>query len=293
MLDQAYSLIQLQPLLERSQGHRSIGVGIIDGPVDTSHSDLQGAIFKPAADAAVVVCKTTSSYACKHGTFVAGILGAARKAGAPGICPACTFVARPIFCEAADFSQCPEVTTTHLANAIRDVMHQGARVINLSLGLAPEGIRRAGASPLHQVFDDAFHSGVIIVGASGNHGRIGHNPLFDHPWVIPVAACNQKGEPSAQSNIGMSIGQRGLLAPGWNMTHLQSGGGYTKLSGTSVATPFVTGSISLLWSLYPHAKAGEIHAAITQQGSGRRGIVPPLLNVTQSQAHLEKIINTR
>ena len=183
------------------------------------------------------------------------------------------------------------VTTDHLATAIREVMHAGANIINLSLGLAPAGLRQLSSTGLQQVFDDAFQQGVIITGASGNHGRIGHNPLFDHPWVIPVTACNEQGHPLPGSNIGINIGRRGLMAPGWNMTHLQSGGGYTKLSGTSIATAFVTGSIALLWSLYPRAKATTIRTAITQTAK-RRSIVPPLLNVSQSKKHLDSMIQT-
>lgn len=287
----AHSLIHLPAVMQRSAGGRHITIGIIDGPVDTGHPDLQTTLFT-YADGGPVSCQSTSSLACRHGTFVAGILGAGRKATAPGICPECSFVARPIFCEAADFGQCPVVTTAHLAEAIHSVMRRGARVINLSLGLAPAGIRKGQNTILTEAFNEAFRKGVIIVGASGNHGRIGHNPLFDHPWVIPVVACDQQGRPSTSSNIGLSIGQRGVMAPGWPITHLSAGGGYTQLSGTSIAAPFVTGSISLLWSLYPQARAQQVHAAITQSISGKRGIVPPLLHVANSKIHLENMIRS-
>ena len=288
----AHALIHLPPVMQHSEGSRHITIGIIDGPVDTGHPDLHTTLFKYVEGGGQVSCRSTSSLACRHGTFVAGILGAGRDASAPGICPACGFVARPIFCEAADFGQCPVVTTAHLAEAIYAVMRSGARVINLSLGLAPAGIRKGQDAVLTEAFDEAFRKGVIIVGASGNHGRIGHNPLFDHPWVIPVVACDEQGRPSASSNIGLSIGQRGIMAPGWPVTHLGAGGGYTQLSGTSIAAPFVTGSIALLWSLCPQAAAQQVHAAITQARSRKRGIVPPLLHVAGSKKTLENMIRS-
>ncbi|RAJ05024.1 subtilase family protein [Chitinophaga skermanii] len=291
-MNAAYSMVQLNDLMHQTSGQPNIHVGIIDGPVDTTHHDLAQSNFQ-AADDAGVTCRSNTSYACTHGTFVAGILGAHRQAQSPGISPACTFWARPIFCEAADINQCPEVTMDHLATAVRSVMNKGAKVINLSLGLSSVGFKKEDQHNLQAAFDEAFRKGVIIVGASGNHGRIGHNPLFDHPWVIPVVACDQQARPVAASNIGRSIGLRGLMAPGWQMQHIKSGGGHTALSGTSVAAPFVTGSISLLWSLYPEAKAGDIHAAFTKSQAGKRGIIPPLLNVAQSKAHLERIIKTR
>jgi subtilisin family serine protease len=82
------------------------------------------------------------------------------------------------------------------------------------------------------------------------------------------------------------------MAPGWPVTHLGAGGGYTQLSGTSIAAPFVTGSIALLWSLCPQAAAQQVHAAITQARSRKRGIVPPLLHVAGSKKTLENMIRS-
>jgi subtilisin family serine protease len=51
------------------------------------------------------------------------------------------------------------------------------------------------------------------------------------------------------------------------------------MSGTSVAAPFVTGSIALLWSIFPKAKPADIIYSITRSNSfGRHSIVPPLLD---------------
>jgi subtilisin family serine protease len=51
------------------------------------------------------------------------------------------------------------------------------------------------------------------------------------------------------------------------------------LGGTSVATPFVTGAIALLWSEFPAATAAEVKLAVTQSNGVRRTtVVPPLLD---------------
>ncbi len=51
------------------------------------------------------------------------------------------------------------------------------------------------------------------------------------------------------------------------------------MSGTSVAAPFVTGSVALLWSCFPDANAAEIKVAVSGAWLRRTTIAPPLLNV--------------
>ncbi len=49
--------------------------------------------------------------------------------------------------------------------------------------------------------------------------------------------------------------------------------------GTSVAAPFVTGAIALVWSEFPYASAGQIKLAVTKAHAQRRPtVVPALLN---------------
>ena len=82
-----------------------------------------------------------------------------------------------------------------------------------------------------------------------------------------------------ESNMGSSIGRRGLSAPGEAITSFGAVGKPLTLGGgTSVATPFVTGAIALLWSAFPKATAAQVKIAVTQAYAPRRTmIVPPLL----------------
>ena len=52
------------------------------------------------------------------------------------------------------------------------------------------------------------------------------------------------------------------------MTSLGSEGRPLTLGGTSVATPFVTGAIALLWSEFPAASAAQIKLAIAKAAGG-------------------------
>jgi subtilisin family serine protease len=71
------------------------------------------------------------------------------------------------------------------------------------------------------------------------------------------------------SNLGSSIGRRGLGAPGEAVTSLGVADPQT-LGGTSVATPFVTGAVALIWSEFPGATAAAVRSAITQAATPRR-----------------------
>src|SRR6202035_4982917 len=96
---------------------------------------------------------------------------------------------------------------------------------------------------------------------------------------IPVAACDLRGRPVNESNLGHSIGRRGLRAPGDQITSLGAQGQPLTLGGTSVAAPFVTGAIALAWSEFPAATAAQLRWAFTYAHAGRRSTVThPLLD---------------
>ena len=274
-------LVKLKPLLERTGGRPEVRIGLIDGPVATSHAGLTASNVRLVGKDGAGTCSRTESVACQHGTFVAGILVGKRGSGAPAICPDCTMLVRPIFSEehATDDSM-PSATAEELAAAIVDCVDAGVQVLNVSAGLATPTThddRAVGAA-----LDHAARRGVIVIAAAGNQGTLGGTAITRHPWVIPVAAYDQTGKPMAYSNLGGSIGRRGLGAPGEQITSFSAKGGYITLSGTSVAAPFVAGAAALLWSEFPKAPASTIKFAICQPMARRNTVTPPLLDAWAS-----------
>jgi subtilisin family serine protease len=272
------NLVRLSALMERTSGRPEVKIGLIDGPVVAHHADLAGEHLHEISENNRVICIQADSLEYLHGTFVAGMLSAKRDSPAPAICPGCTLLIRPIFTETTPGrEQIPSATPLQLAAAIIESIDAGARVINLSLGLAQPSIK--GEQVLEEALNQAARRGVIVVAAAGNQGALGSSAITRHPWVIPVAACDARGRPTSESNLGSSIGRRGLSAPGEGVTSLGSEGQSLTLGGTSVATPFVTGAIALLWSEFLAATAVQIKLAITQAAIGRRAsVVPPLLD---------------
>jgi subtilisin family serine protease len=264
--------------MKRTSGRSEITIGLIDGPVAIDHPDLRLENMREIPGKWRGACSMANSAACMHGTFVAGILFAGRGSTAPAICPNCTLLVRPIFSEKTSSNgQMPSATPRDLALAINDCVDSGARLLNLSAALshAPS----EGARELEQALDYAARFGVIIVAAAGNQGTLGSTSITRHPWVIPVVAYDLRGRPLGHSNLGNSIGRRGLGAPGDKITSVGADGRSLQLSGTSTAAPFVTGAIALLWSEFPNAAAPRVKQAVAAaHAHRRRSVVPPLLD---------------
>lgn len=282
-------VVRLTVLMERTSGHPDVRIGLIDGPVMTRHPDLAGGHVLEISGQGRSACTEATSSACRHGTFIAGILAAKRDAPAPAICPTCPLVIRPIFAEAErGREQMPSTTPQELAAAIIDCINSGARVLNLSLALAQPSPRDEPA--LEEALNQCARRGVLVVAAAGNQGTLGSSAITRHPWVIPVVACDERGRPINESNLGSSIGRRGLTAPGAGITSLGTAGQPLTLGGTSVAAPFVTGAIALLWSEFPSARAAHIKLAIMHKAHPRRAsVVPPLLDATAAYQALSTV----
>jgi subtilisin family serine protease len=271
-------LVRLPELMKLTSGRSEIAIGIVDGPLAVSHADLARSSIREVAGDSRAQCAQTSSAACVHGTFVAGILSAKRGSAAPAICPGCTLLVKPVFSETATASaEQPSATPEELAAAILECIEAGARVVNLSLAVTRSSSK--GERALKLALDHAARHGAIIVAAAGNQGAVGGTAITSHPWVIAVAACDPSGRPLSASNLSASIGLRGLRAPGEGVTSLGADGQTLTLGGTSVAAPFVTGAVALVWSQLPSATGAQIRSAFYEAHvRGRASITPPLLD---------------
>ena len=271
------NLVKLTALMERTIGSPELKIGLIDGPVVTHHPDLAGEHVREISGNNGGACTEATSAACLHGTFVAGILSAKRGGVAPGVCPGCTLLVRPIFAETkAANGATPSATPEELAQALLDCIDAGARVLNVSAALAPSVNNQRA---LEEALDQAARQGVIVIVAAGNQRTLGSSAITGHPWVIPVVGYDLQGRPIHESNLGSSIGRRGLGAPGDRITSIGINGKPLTLGGTSAAAPFVTGAIALLWSEFPTATATEMKFVTTQAYiPRRRTVVPPLLD---------------
>lgn len=234
----------LNELWAETVGDGDIYVAILDGPVDRTHPSLA------AANLTLVETLVTNAAgqgaAAMHGTHVASIIFGQHDSPVKGIAPGCRGLIVPIFQNRPDGSIAP-CSQVDLARAITQAVQAGAHIINISGG---EKSLSGTADPiLADAIQACADNDVLIVAAAGNEGCECLYIPGASPSVLAVGAMDAQGQPLPFSNWGDEYRSQGVLAFGQDILGAVPGGGTARQSGTSYATPFVSGIVALLLSL--------------------------------------------
>ncbi|MFS0519403.1 S8 family peptidase [Nostoc sp. UIC 10607] len=231
----------LDKLWSETKGDSQICVAILDGPVNQSHPCFDGAKLTRVQS---MISETASTrLMSSHGTHITSIIFGQPSSEVRGIASACRGLIVPVFSDARRGS----LSQLDLARAINQAVEQGAHVINISGG---QLVQATEADPmLAKAVKFCNDNGVLIVAAAGNDGcQCLHVPAA-LPSVLAVGAMNAQGLPFDFSNWGETYQTQGILAPGKNIQGAESGGGTALKSGTSFATPIISGIVALLLSV--------------------------------------------
>jgi subtilisin family serine protease len=200
----------------------------------------------------------------KHGTHVAGIIGAVRGngIGVDGIAPAVKFMMIRAVPDGDERDK-------DIANGIRYAVDNGAQIISMSFGKP--------YSPYKAAVDDAVKyadaHGVLMIHAAGNDGAdLSKGKNFPTPnylgggrpqlW-IEVGASSWKGGDSLAapfSNYGKA--EVDVFAPGVDILSTVPGNEYERDSGTSMAAPVVSGLAALIMDYYPNLTPADVRKVI-------------------------------
>jgi hypothetical protein len=235
----------LGDLWKETTGDERVCIAILDGPVDLSHPAFRGAKLQQLETIAGGF--PDEGLATRHGTHIASIIFGCHDGPIKGVAPRCRGLIVPVFRDVVGRSPVP-CSQIDLARAINQSVVAGADVINISGGeFSPTGTA-------HPILTDAIRncdrSGVLIVAAAGNQGCDCLHIPAALPAVLPIGAMDTAGNPLDFSNWGGEYRTRGVLAPGDRIEGAVLGGGVGAESGTSYATPVVTGVVALLMSLH-------------------------------------------
>lgn len=278
----------LASLQARSLGDSAVRVAVLDGPVDLSHPCFQRANLTQLNT--LVQDPVGPGQMSRHGTHVASLIFGQRDTSVFGVAPACSGLVVPIF---RDFEE-GRLPQLELARAIEQAVLEGAHVINISGG---ERSQNGRADPLlERALRLCDENNVLVVGATGNDGCPCLHVPAALPSVLAVGALARNGEPLESSNWGEGYRSHGVLAPGEEIKGAVPGGGTDRLSGTSFATPIVSGVAALLLSIQHHVHGHIDPRAVSraildtacnpQEECGR--YLAGILSVLHAYAYIEK-----
>ena len=231
--------LSLQHLTNR--GRPEICIAILDGLVDMAHPCFEGANLTRLS----TLVKGESSVGGDmsiHGTHVASIIFGQPGSPVEGIAPQCKGLIVPVFADEG-----LTVSQLDLARGIELAVEAGANIINISGGQLTDFGETEGW--LENAVNLCKQKNVLIVSAAGNDGCDCLHVPAALPTVLAVGAMDSQGNPSEFSNWGEAYQTQGLLACGENILGAIPGGETVQMSGTSFATPIVSGVVALLLSL--------------------------------------------
>ena len=278
--------ISAVPAWDVTTGSRANVIPIVDTGVDYNHPDLAANVWSAPAPFSVTIGGTVISCAAgthgynallktcdpmddnNHGTHVAGTIGAAgnNAAGVAGVNWTASIMASKFL--SANGSGTTSDAIDAIEFAIQAKVAFAGTMAPTCASCRTVGGRRLSHALLGEI-TKANTNDMLFVAAAGNSGRNNdtsptYPASFNVPNVIAVVATDSRDRLASFSNYGAASVH--LAAPGVNIQSTTRNNTYSYFSGTSMATPHVSGAAALVLS------AGGPHDGRSEDGAvDRRG----------------------
>jgi serine protease len=151
-----------------------------------------------------------------------------------------------------------------LIKAISQCEAAGANVTSMSLGGS------GSSSAERNAFSASYNRGVLHIAAAGNGGDSSLSYPASYNDVVSVAAVDSSERKASFSQYNNQVE---IAGPGVSVNSTWNNNGYKSISGTSMATPHVSGVAALVWSHYPQCSNKQIRNIlnITAKDKGAAG----------------------
>jgi subtilisin family serine protease len=258
--------IDAEPAWDITTGSRAIVVGVVDTGIDYTHPDLKANVWSapvpftitfapgdsitcPAGshgyDAILNTCNPMDQN--DHGTHVSGTIGASgnNDVGIAGVNWTASILGLRFLDSTGSGTTADAVRAIDFALLLKAAMPEAANLRVLSNSWGGSGFSQT----LLDAIDAANSAGVLFVAAAGNNGAdLDTAPMYPASFnaanEIAVAATDNTDALAPWSDYSVDSVQ--IAAPGVNITSTVIGGGYQTWSGTSMATPHVSGAAALV-----------------------------------------------
>ena len=261
----------------KTTGNEDLVVAVLDTGIDYSHEDLiknmwtRPASMAPYQDSELGVVDDLTGFNAidnasdpmddnGHGTHCAGIIGAEGEndLGIAGVNWKVKLM--PLKFMNAGGSG----TTKDAIEAINYVINRKKAGVNVRIISASWGSTQKSRA-LETVIRKAYENDILFVAAAGNsstnNDRRPHFPSnYNVPNVISVAALDRNDQLATFSNFGANT--VAIAAPGVDILSTWLGNSYEEKSGTSMATPVVSGVAALIISEKPRISVDDLKKRI-------------------------------
>jgi serine protease AprX len=287
-----------------------VSVAVVDTGIAGYLPDFySGGQSRVVASAVTNPCATDADDHVGHGTHVAGLIagnsvgygGAALSGRYMGVAPKASLVSVKVSDDGGDTTVLDVIYGIQFAVDHRDDM--GIRVVNLSLSSAAAESYKT--DPLDAAAEAAWFSGIVVVAAAGNDGQTGEAVSYapgNDPFVITAGALDDRGTSLLSDDIVASWSSRGVtqdgftkpdvLAPGNKLIaplaptssfpalcrSCKVGRTYFRLSGTSMATAVVSGTVALMLQNKPALSPNQVKGTLVATGRKVTGAVAPAID---------------
>lgn len=222
-----------------------VSVAVIDTGIDYNHPELKGR-FGDLIGYNVANPDKPPDDDNEHGTHVAGTIAGS----CTGVAPGSTLYAVKVL----DWKG--SGTEADVIAGLEWALEQGADIANLSLG------SRGASRAFREVCERAYGAGMLVVAAAGNEGSGPSYPASFGESVIAVAATDREKRHAHFSNIYHT---NDISAPGVGIYSTTPGGDHDTFSGTSMATPHVSGALALARQLSRTADIEAVMASCAER----------------------------
>ena len=267
-----------------SQNANQVMVGILDSGIDASHSDLTNNIYRASihnlettlhrdfttgVELGTAILEPTDSFG--HGTHVAGIIGACgnNNIGVSGVCWNVKLISLRVLDSEGNGS------VDWLVNAINYAGSNNIPVLNCSLGSPVGSLALEKAIELYQ--------GLLVCAAGNSGDNIDVDSIYPASYdcdnILTVGAIDSDNDRSKWNGFlnlwglfGDSASCYGetsvdIYAPGTDVLSTYPNNEYKEMSGTSMATPFVTGTAALILASNSYLTTSQIKNTIIKGAS--------------------------
>ncbi|UAA40773.1 S8 family serine peptidase [Paraneptunicella aestuarii] len=195
-----------------------------------------------------------------HGSHVAGtIAGLDNTVGVVGVYPDVDLHIVKIFNDQGSWTQ-----SSDLIVGMQQCADAGANVISMSLGGG------ASSAAEENAVNGFVSQGILLIAAAGNDGNSSMSYPASYDGIMSVAAVDSSSNVASFSQYNSQVE---IAAPGVAVNSTLPGNTYAAWSGTSMATPHVSGVAALVWSFYQQCSNEQIREALqaTAQDRGAAG----------------------